>query len=234
MTSDSRERVLAALRCCPIFQNVGQDALTDALTVSQLRRVADNEVICRKGDAGGQVFVVVAGYLQVLVHDPNGKRNILNVMGPGELFGEVAILDGSLRSANVEASSAGEILVIDRATFMGLLHRHPALAIQLATFLGRRLRELSLQMENRVFHDTCARVANQLVMLCDRFGSENQDGSVEIPVHLSQRELGELVDATRESVNRQLRALTQDELIRTEGDRLIVIDVDRLKERGER
>lgn len=233
MVSETRERVLAALRKCSIFQQVGPDVLTDALTVSQLRQVRDKEVICRKGEGGEQVFIVVSGYLRVLVHDPSGKRNILNLMGPGEMFGEVAILDGSQRSANVEACEDGEILVIDRATFMGLLHRHSTVAVALATFLGGRLRQLSLQMESRVFRDTSARIAHQLVSLCDRFGEHQKDGSVSLPIHLSQRELGELIDSTRESVNRQLRQLVQAGLICTEGESLVVIDVDALRRRSE-
>lgn len=233
MVSESTQTALAALRECPIFQQAGSDVLTDALTVSQFRRVRDKEMVCRKGEPGNQVFIVVSGYLRVLVNDLNGKRNILNLMGPSEIFGEVAILDRSQRSADVEANGEGEILVIERATFMGLLHRHPSVAVALATFLGSRLRQLSLRMENRVFRDTGARISNQLVCLCERFGTNTDDGGVELPVRLSQRELGELVDATRESVNRHLRQLAQEGLISTEGDRLVVLDVEALRRRSE-
>jgi len=232
VSRDLRESEYAALKQCPIFRGLPPDVFTDLLSIATCRKAPARTTIIEKGDRDGAVFVIVSGYLKVSSFDPDGKRATLNIMGPGELFGELSALDGSERSASVEAIEDVHLLVMERAAFIGLLHRHSAAAIQLAAFLGRRLRQLSAKMETRVFLDAGQRLAAQLVDLADRFGEQLPGGTTRIALHLSQRDFGELVDATRESVNRHMRALVTEGILDVEREQITILDMTALRGRA--
>jgi CRP-like cAMP-binding protein len=152
-------------------------------------------------------------------------------MGPGEVFGEVAVLDGEPRSATITALEPCELVIIQRNDFFHFLERAPQAAIKLLEVLARRLRRLSERVEDTAFLDVPGRLAKQLVRLAERYGQKEGEG-VCIELKLSQQELGDLVGATRESVNKQLRAWVAEAIVEQSRGKIVILDLEALRDMG--
>ena len=190
------------------------------------------EVVLRKGDPAMQMYVIAKGRLKAITAGAEGRQAALSIMGPGEVFGEVALLDGEPRSATIRALEPCELIILNRNEFYHFLERNPSAAIGLLQVLARRLRRLSERVEDSTFLEIPGRLAKALVRLAQRYGRDVGDGT-RIELKLSQQELGDLVGATRESVNKQLRAWQSDGLLEQEKGRVILKDVEAFEMMGE-
>jgi CRP/FNR family transcriptional regulator, cyclic AMP receptor protein len=152
-------------------------------------------------------------------------------MAQGEVFGEVALLDGGPRSATCTAVEPCELLMIERAQFLELLETSPAITIKLLDVLAGRLRRLSQRSEDAAFLDVPSRLARSLLDLASRFGERGRAPSRDICItlKLSQQELGDLVGATRESVNKHLSDWTRQGFLRLQGGRMVISDIDSVR-----
>jgi CRP-like cAMP-binding protein len=152
-------------------------------------------------------------------------------MSDGEVFGEIALLDGGLRSASCTTIEPCELLVIDRSQFMGLLESYPGIAVKLLLVLAQRLRRLSQRSEDAAFLDVPSRLARSLLDLAHRFG-ERRSGAAQgvvVMLKLSQQELGDLVGATRESVNKHLSDWTKQGFVSVNDGRMVISDMASLR-----
>ena len=172
--------------------------------------------------------MLLRGRAKVTAQGKEGADTAINVMGPGEVFGEVGILDGQPRSATVTTLEECEMAVVDKRAFDGLLAVSPGVAIRLLAVLAGRVRELTLRIEDRAFLDVPARLAKQLLWLAGNHGTESNAG-VRLELKLSQQELGEFIGATRESVNKYLRDWTRNGLIKHEREHLDILDLEALR-----
>ena len=170
------------------------------------------EVIFRKGDPGISMMSIVDGRVKISVASPDGKEAVLAVLGPGEVLGEMAILEDRNRSADATALDACELLVLQKRDFIPFLERNPAISIRLLRILCERLRRTSAQVEDRTFLSLPARLAKTLLDLADRAGRETTDG-MRVDFKMSQKNFGGLLGASRESVNKQLHAWQSDGLL---------------------
>jgi len=169
----------------------------------ELRRYRARQTIVWEGEGGGSLFHVLSGYLKATTAGADGQELLLSIMGPGEVFGELSLLDGQPRSASVTTLEAVHVATLDRAPFLQLLERSPKLASSLLSVIAQRLRNLSRRAENVACLDVRGRLAQVLIFLADKYG-RTVAGGVEIPFKMSQRDLGSMVGATRESVNKLL------------------------------
>lgn len=188
-----------------IFEGLRPDELERLLEISVTRKLRARQVLFRKGDPGKQLFGVMRGRLRVSAGDADGKEVVFAFLDPGEVFGEIALLDSNPRSATVEAIEPSELLTLHRRDLIPFLEQHPRVAIQLAGVLAGRLRRLDELVEDMAFLAVPGRLAKKLLALVEAYGRETPDG-IRIDLKLPQHELGELVGVTRESVNKQLRA----------------------------
>ena len=193
------------LATVPLFASLDEDALDALLRVTGTRRLAGGQVLFRKGDAGRQLFGVLEGRLKIFASGSDGKEVVFGLADPGEVIGEIALLDANPRSATVVALEPCELLSLDRRDFLPFLERHPRVAIQLAELLASRLRRLSELTEDSVLLALRIRLAKKLLSLASHYGCEGPTGTV-IDLKLSQQALGDMVGTSRESVNKQLRA----------------------------
>ena len=211
LTSDRKRELLARV---PLFQGFGPrdlDALVPAVRAVEL---AAREELCHKGDPGSELYIVIDGRLKALTTSPEGDDVVFNVMGPGEVFGEMALLSERPRSATVRALERCELLVLDRRDFLAFLKRSPEIAVRMLTVLVERLARVSEFVEDVQFLKLPVRLAKKLVLFADRYGREGEGGVLTIDLKLSQEEWGDLVGTTRESVNKQMRAWIDEGLIR--------------------
>jgi CRP-like cAMP-binding protein len=198
------------------------------MQIAQKRRYEGRRVIVRQGDADGDLYAVLRGHMKVSACDRHGHEIVMNLMQSGDVFGEIAFLDGGARSATVTSLDSCELLVIRRADFLLLLRRVPTISMALLNVMAKRIRRLSESAQDSAFLDVKSRLAKRLVDLADQFGTPLGSGQVALKVRLSQQELGDMVQATRESVNKCLREWAKEGIIQQNGRQLVIEDRQRL------
>jgi len=208
----SRPEQRSLLASVPLFASLGPRELDAFLAVTTTKRVAPREELFHKGDPGAQLYVVMSGRLKVKGESTDGKEVIFSLAGPGEVIGEIALLDSKPRSATVETLEAAELLVLHRRDFLPVLERHPKVAVQLAVILAGRLRRLSDLTEDTAFLSLPSRLAKKLLSLAESDGLPTPEGT-RIRIRFPQSELGELVFTSRESVNKLLRTWVQEGVV---------------------
>ena len=216
-----------ALRASPFFAHMKQQELDELIAASTERRAARGANIFSKGDPGSSMMAVLAGHVRVGSVSLEGREVTLNVIGPGEIFGEMAMLDGKPRSLDAVASDDTTLMVIERKVFVPFLLRHEGLVERMLEVLCDRLRKTSIALEEIALFDLPARLARVLVKLADDYGRPCEDGT-RISLKLSQRDLSSLVASSRESVNKQLSAWREAGLVIT-GSHLVIRDVKTLR-----
>ncbi len=209
LTSAQKRELLGNV---PLFSGLAPAELDAIVPVSRTVSLKKREQLFHKGDDGTQVYVVISGKLKALTTSREGNDVVFSIMGPGEVFGEVALLGGTKRTATISAIDACELLCIDRRDFMAFLKSHPEVAIKLLTVLAQRMKSVSEFVEDSLFLNLPLRLAKKLLGLAAIYGQETENG-IRVDLKLSQEEWGDLVGATRESINKQVRAWTEQGLI---------------------
>jgi CRP-like cAMP-binding protein len=231
MPAKTLEKHQALLGSIPLFAGLSAEQLEKIAALAQVRSYAGREVVVNQGDPARALFAIVRGRLKVASCGPDGRDTVLGIMAEGEVFGEVALLDGGKRSATCTAIEPCELLVIDRAQFMELLESSPAIAVKLLDVLAQRLRRLSQRSEDAAFLDVPSRLARSLLDLATRFGETVcvPSREIRISLKLSQQELGDLVGATRESVNKHLSDWTRQGIVKLQGGRMVISDIESVR-----
>ena len=191
------------------------------------RRLAEREELSHKGDAGTQVFLVVAGRLKASASSSAGQEVVFSILGPGDVVGELALFSRGRRTATVMALEPSELVVFEGCEVRRILRSKPDAALRLLEILAGRLRRTSERIEDQAFLGVRARLAKTLLELSRRFGEPTADGH-RIELRLSQEELGVMVSATRESVNKHLREWTRDGVVSTDRGWMTLHAPDRL------
>lgn len=210
-----------------LFGDLGPETLDAILSRAAKRDCAAGEVLFLKGDAGTSLMGVLAGRIKISVHSADGKEIVLNMLGAGSIFGEIALLDGKERTADATAMEPTSLVVLERRDFLPFIERHPAIATRLMALLCERLRWVSDLYEEMIFLNLPARLARRTMRLMDRFGARGGAGAA-VDLKISQQELGNIAGATREAVNKVLRDWEEQELIRLARNRVTVLKPDEL------
>ena len=203
MAQPQRDVKRTALRNSPLFQAMQPEELDTILGFATERRVLKGQMIVQKGDEGSSMMAVLSGRVRISAVNAEGKEITLNVINQGEVFGEIALLDGQPRSADAYAIEDTSLLVVERRHFMPFLASNQTLATRLLAVLCERLRSTSLALEQIALFDLEARLARLILKLAADYGRPSADGT-RIEMKLSQRDISNLVASSRESVNKQL------------------------------
>jgi CRP/FNR family cyclic AMP-dependent transcriptional regulator len=196
----------------------------DRLAVyARLQRVRRGEVLFSKGDVGSTLVAVVAGGVKICVPSPEGKEIVLNVIQPGEVFGEISLLDGQPRTANALAMFDSEILTLDRREFIPFLKQNPDVMLTLLAVLCDRLRRTSEQVEDVLFLELEGRLAKMLIRRAQ------VDSTGELRVRATQKELGQMIGLSRESTNKQLQIWANRGFIQIEKGSVIIRNLSALQ-----
>ena len=198
-------------------------------TFAKTRRFKTKEPVFMKGDPASGMMAVVAGRVRISSYSSDGREVVLNVINPGEVFGEIALIDGGERTADATAMEDTELMVLERRDFVPFLERNPELCIKLLMVMCNRLRRTSEQLEDFSFLDLRTRLAKRLLDLAEDHGIEEGDGGVRISLSLSQRVLGAMMGTSREAVNKQLRAWEDEGLIRLKRGSVTLLDPEQLE-----
>ena len=212
-----------ALLSSPFFQSMRAEEIDEIIAFAIERRFPRGATLFNKGDPGTSMMAVLAGRCRAGNVSADGKEVTLNVMGPGDILGEIALLDGKPRSADVIAIEDTTVMVVERRNFLPFVMRNQTMVERLLVVLCDRLRRTSLALEELALFDLPARLARLLLKLAADYGRTipGEDGT-RIDIKLSQRDMSTLVAASRESVNKQLRVWRESGLIDMLDGRLIV------------
>ena len=213
------------LRRSPLFSCLG-DKETDAMLAhASVARYAAGADIFAKGDPGNSMMAVLKGRVQISAPSADGRQMVLTIMHEGDVFGEIALLDGKERTADATAMTDSELLVVPRRPFLELLERRPDLGVGLLVVLCERLRRTNEQVEDLAFLDLETRIAKTLLRLANEEPTPNAS---RVGVKISQRALGELVGGSRESVNKHLQDWKRLGIIEIEKGSIVICDSDAL------
>jgi CRP/FNR family cyclic AMP-dependent transcriptional regulator len=211
----------------PLFGNLPPDDLDALLTRARVERYRAGQEVFAKGTPGRSMMAILNGNVRISSPSSAGREFVLTILSPGEVFGEIALLDGRDRTADATAITECELLVLDHRDFIPFLERRGDLCILLLKVLCQRLRQTDEYVEDAVFERLDNRMAKALVRLAKTAGAK--DGGSVVSLRVSQRDLAGMVGATRESVNKQLHVWQRAGLLKL-GKRLIQIpDVDALE-----
>ncbi|HNJ77171.1 MAG: cyclic nucleotide-binding domain-containing protein [Rhodocyclaceae bacterium] len=199
------------LRTIPLFSGVCDPELEQIAGVAAHRKVSRGTVIVRSGDPTDSLYILINGSARVMNSDEEGREVILSILGPGDFFGEMGLIDGSPRSADVVAAESCELLVISKADFKRCLQENFEVALNIMKRLVERLREADRKIESLALMDVYGRVAKLLLDV-----SEIHDGRRIIPRRLTKQDIAKMIGASREMVSRVMKDL--------EGSGYILVD----------
>ncbi|MCG7607811.1 Crp/Fnr family transcriptional regulator [Mycolicibacterium sp. (ex Dasyatis americana)] len=214
-----------------IFQGVSPDAV--AALVRQLEPVTfrRSEVVFTEGEPGDTLYIITSGKVKIGRKSVDGRDSLITLMGPSDMFGELAIFDPGPRTSTVTALTEVKAVVMSRTVLRSWIADRPEIAEQLLRVLARRLRRTNDNLSDLIFTDVPGRVAKQLLYLAQRFGS--RDGNaLRVDHELTQEEIAQLVGSSRETVNKALSDFAQRGWIRVQGRTILIDNAERLAKRA--
>ncbi|MBC7463526.1 MAG: Crp/Fnr family transcriptional regulator [Actinobacteria bacterium] len=226
MTSDE-----SVVRRAPLFTALDDAAAATLRASMETVRLPKGATLFSEGDEGENLYVIVEGKLKLGTSSGDGRENLLSILGPGEMFGELSLFDAGPRTSTATAVTDVKLLSLSHDKVIPWITAHPQVALDLLERLAQRLRRTNEVVGDLVFSDVPGRVAKALLDLGERFGKVTDEG---LYVHhdLTQEELAQLVGASRETVNKALADFAGRNWIRLDGRAVLIIDLDRLSKRG--
>jgi CRP/FNR family transcriptional regulator, cyclic AMP receptor protein len=219
----SSENTIELLHDAPLFSTLAEDELAQVAEMAVPVRFASGDLVFREGDTGNTCYVIRSGHACAIREHPDGRAITLARFGPGDIFGELAMLDYERRSATIKALDELEAIAILSGDMRRLLREHPGISVKLITALGRRLRETNERLADLSFQTVPSRVAKVLSQLVQDARAEGaNDGDVLITS--TQAELARLAGSSRESASRFLAVLERPGIITQARGRLTVHD----------
>ena len=219
------------MRRAPLFAALDHeagDALLKQMSTVHLER---GDVLFREGDDGDTLYVIGEGKVKLGRSSADGRENLVAILGPGEMFGELSLFDPRSRTMTATAVAETQLMGLRNDSLTGLLAGRPEVSKALLAALAQRLRRTNEHLADLVFTDVPGRVAKALLDLAERFGRPVEDG-VMVSHDLTQEELAQLVGASRETVNKALADFASRGWLKLEARAVLLHDVDRLRRRA--
>lgn len=190
------------LRQIPIFSCLDEASLERLAQVAIRKKYPRNTVLLSEGDVTDSLYVIVSGKVKTIINDENGREIILSISGPGDYFGEMALIDGEPRSATIVTREACQLFIFSKEDLRGLLRSNPDMVFTLLKGLVRRLRDTDKKIESLALMDVYGRIAQLLIQM-----AEPRDGALVVHEPLTHQEIANMVGASREMVSRILNEL---------------------------
>ncbi len=219
------------VRRAPLFAALDDEASASLLQTMVEVRLGRAEVLFAEGDPGDRLYVIVEGKIKLGRTSVDGRENLLAILGPGQMFGELSLFDPGPRTATATAVTDTRLARLKKSSLRPWLNNRPEIAEQLLRVLARRLRRTNDALADLIFTDVPGRVAKALLQLAQRFGSQ-EAGLLRVTHDLTQEEIAQLVGASRETVNKALADFAHRGWLRLEGKSVLILDPERLARRA--
>ena len=214
-----------------IFQGVDPVAVQNLIEQMETVRFPRGTTIFEEGEPGDRLYIITSGKIKLARHAPDGRENLLTVMGPSDMFGELSIFDPGPRTSSAVCVTEVTAATMNSEMLKQWVADHPAIAQQLLRVLARRLRRTNANLADLIFTDGPGRVAKTLLQLANRFGTQ-EGGALRVNHDLTQEEIAQLVGASRETVNKALATFAHRGWIRLEGKSVLIVDTEHLARRA--
>ena len=214
-----------------LFQGVAieaAEALASSLNEADYQR---GDSVFVEGEEGDTLYIVLAGKIKIGRKAADGRENMLSVMGPSDMFGELSLFDPGPRTATATVVTDARLASLSHSSLRPWITDRPEIAEQLLRVLARRLRRTNDALADLIFTDVPGRVAKALLQLAERFGSQEEDG-LHVRHDLTQEELAQLVGASRETVNKALADFASRGWLRVDSRAVTIVDAERLARRA--
>ena len=217
----------------PLFEGLSPDQLALIAGKARQRTYKAEEAIVRQDDPGETLYIVLSGIVKISMVGTDGNEVFLAVLATGENFGELSLIDSQFRSADVVTEEATTLMSIDRAVFNELIATVPPFSINLLRILAHRTRRANVRIHAHCTLDVFGLVARQLLEFSELYGMAQPDGSVLIPIRLTQGDIGDLVGASRERVNQVMGHFREKKMVSVDPKtyRITVFKPDELRKR---
>ncbi|MFC1816685.1 Crp/Fnr family transcriptional regulator [Thermodesulfobacteriota bacterium] len=215
----------------PLLKNLAPEDLEELGTLFRELKVNKGDVLFRKGSEGTALYIIQEGVIKIVLPSRLGDERIVAIFSAGDFFGEMALLDGIPRSADAVAIKPSKLLLLNRSDFLRFLKQSEAAIEKILSSLSMRLRKTDDLLEEASFLNIPARLAKKLLEIGEAFGHKDGEAT-EIHLKLSQKELADMVGATRESINKELRVLREKGLVSITEKAIYIHDIKRLKRRA--
>jgi CRP-like cAMP-binding protein len=219
------------VRRAPLFTALDEAAALSLRASMDTVKIAKGSILFKEGDDGEHLYVIVDGKLKLGTSSGDGRENLLSILGPGEMFGELSLFDPGPRTSTATAVTDAKLLSLSHEKVIPWLKQNPEVSLQLLTRLSQRLRRTNEAVGDLVFSDVPGRVAKALIDLGDRFGKTTPEGLL-VNHDLTQEELAQLVGASRETVNKALADFAGRGWLKLDGRSVLITDVERLTKRS--
>ncbi len=213
---------------CILFRGLSALERADLVARARIRSYAAGETIFLMGSSGDSMMAVLDGNIRISVPSPEGKEIVLAIIQPGEVFGEIAVLDGKERTAEAAAMTDCTLAVLERRDVLSFLDAHPSGWPRLVELLCGRLRHSDRQIAEMAFLQLPVRLAKALLRMAD-MAAGLAGARAGARIRLTQRELGNIVGMTRESVNKCLREWQRNGIVRIEGNAIVIVKREALE-----
>ncbi len=211
-----------------LFKEIPADDMEELARVTRMELAKKKETIFLPGESSRQVYLLKTGRVKISRISEDGRELTLALLKPGEIFGELEILEGSARDTIAEAMEESQLCVIQKEQFLSLIRKRPELSFRLTKLIGLRLRRIESRVEDLVFRDVPSRLAHLLIQLSEEYGNPDQDGIL-LSIKITHQEMANLIGSIRETVSATLGEFKKEGLITFEGRKIIILRPDLLR-----
>jgi CRP-like cAMP-binding protein len=216
----------------PLFSELDEPELKKLASKLHIKDYEKDTLVVHETDEGSTLFIISKGKVKISRLSESGKEVILAILGEGEFFGEMSLLDGKARSANVTTTHKSELLLLKRKDFLEILEQSPKISISLLIELASRLRKSDMQIKSLSLFDAAGRVASAIIQIAEETGTI-KDGIVQIANLPSQKDLANIAGTSRETISRVITSFIDDGMIVKKAGKLFIHDYEIFKSRFE-
>ncbi len=216
---------ISVIKFIPIFSELSEADLEKISKVAMRHTYRKDNMLLIEEEIGSTMFIIIDGRVKISRINDDGREVILSILSEGDFFGEMSILDGQTRSANVVTLEDSVILVIRREDFLQMLHDYPQIAINLLKELAHRLRRSDSQIKSLSLQNATGKVASTLLRIAYDSGRIHL-GQVEIPRLPPQQDLANMAGTSRETISRVIKSLSEKGYLKKVGSKLIILDYE--------
>ncbi len=220
--------IVDLVKAVPIFSDLDDEEIKKVAEIGINQKFSKNGIVFLEDEEGAALFIIISGKVKIVRTDDDGGEVILSILGKGDFFGEMAILDGLPRSATVVSIDNSELFMIHRRDFLHLIERSPHVAVSLLRELTSRLRRSDGQIKSLSLKDAVGRVASVILQLADDTGKIKK-GKVIIPDFPLQQDLANMAGTSRETISRTIHQFIREGLLEQQGNSLIIPNFDKFK-----
>jgi CRP/FNR family cyclic AMP-dependent transcriptional regulator len=210
-----------------LFSGLEPEEVDELTELSSIKKIDEYEVVFSEGDEGDELFLIIGGRVQIVLHSADGKEIIVRTLGEGEMFGELSLLDGKKRSATVKTVQRCVFLVITRNNLFAFLERNSIVAIKLLTSLATRVRMLDALIEDTLAFKLPSKLAKVLLGMAKEYGQHTSTG-ININMDISKADLADIIGSTLQRVEDQLTVWEREGIVSLNRGSIIITDPNKL------